>query len=135
MGFSEADAWQLAPYHQQRFGSFVDWRCKKNGQQCLNNSLTPSFSAWADAMGNLPSSQGDHIPLLKTGFFLAGHPSQGCFGLQSHYALHATCSIKASFLSTLISLLVSVACFYILHMSLRIGDLTVLKCGDLEKLL
>ncbi|GFV18277.1 cytochrome P450 4V2 [Trichonephila clavipes] len=23
---------------------------QKNGQQCLNNSLTPSFSAWADAM-------------------------------------------------------------------------------------
>ncbi|GFU65801.1 transposable element Tc1 transposase [Trichonephila clavipes] len=23
-----------------------DWRCKTNGQQCLNNSLTPSFSAW-----------------------------------------------------------------------------------------
>ncbi|GFW24253.1 transposable element Tc1 transposase [Trichonephila clavipes] len=32
-----------------RFGSF-DWRCKTNGQQCLNNSLTPSFSAWADAV-------------------------------------------------------------------------------------
>ncbi|GFU73693.1 transposable element Tcb1 transposase [Trichonephila clavipes] len=27
-----------------------DWRCKTNGQQCLNNSLTPSFSAWADAV-------------------------------------------------------------------------------------
>ncbi|GFV35076.1 uncharacterized protein TNCV_2304281 [Trichonephila clavipes] len=25
-------------------------RCKMNGQQCLNNSLTPSFSAWADAV-------------------------------------------------------------------------------------
>ncbi|GFT85073.1 transposable element Tc3 transposase [Trichonephila clavipes] len=24
--------------------------CKTNGQQCLNNSLTPSFSAWADAV-------------------------------------------------------------------------------------
>ncbi|GFU06886.1 transposable element Tcb1 transposase [Trichonephila clavipes] len=21
----------------------LDWRCKTNGQQCLNNSLTPSF--------------------------------------------------------------------------------------------
>ncbi|GFT89947.1 transposable element Tc1 transposase [Trichonephila clavipes] len=30
-------------------GSF-DWHCKMNGQQCLNNSLTPSFSAWADAV-------------------------------------------------------------------------------------
>ncbi|GFW93565.1 hypothetical protein TNCV_47681 [Trichonephila clavipes] len=27
-----------------------DWRCKTNGQPCLNNSLTPSFSAWADAV-------------------------------------------------------------------------------------
>ncbi|GFV07861.1 hypothetical protein TNCV_306091 [Trichonephila clavipes] len=27
-----------------------DWRCKTNGQQCLNNSLTPSFSAWVDAV-------------------------------------------------------------------------------------
>ncbi|GFU96116.1 hypothetical protein TNCV_183901 [Trichonephila clavipes] len=23
---------------------------RQNGQQCLNNSLTPSFSAWADAV-------------------------------------------------------------------------------------
>ncbi|GFT05630.1 transposable element Tc3 transposase [Trichonephila clavipes] len=30
-------------------GSF-DWRCKTDGQQCLNNSLTPTFSAWADAV-------------------------------------------------------------------------------------
>ncbi|GFW41420.1 transposable element Tc1 transposase [Trichonephila clavipes] len=29
-----------------------DWRCKLNGQQCLNNSLTPPFSAWADAVKN-----------------------------------------------------------------------------------
>ncbi|GFU24247.1 transposable element Tcb1 transposase [Trichonephila clavipes] len=28
----------------------LDWRCKTNGQQCFNNSLTPSFSAWADAV-------------------------------------------------------------------------------------
>ncbi|GFX34641.1 transposable element Tcb1 transposase [Trichonephila clavipes] len=28
----------------------LDWRCKTNGQQCLNNSLTPSFSAWADTV-------------------------------------------------------------------------------------
>ncbi|GFV21204.1 transposable element Tcb2 transposase [Trichonephila clavipes] len=27
-----------------------DWRCKTNGQQCLNNSLTHSCSAWADAV-------------------------------------------------------------------------------------
>ncbi|GFX63737.1 transposable element Tc1 transposase [Trichonephila clavipes] len=31
-----------------RFGSF-DWCCKTNGQQCIN-SLTPSFSAWTDAV-------------------------------------------------------------------------------------
>ncbi|GFV14886.1 hypothetical protein TNCV_4790871 [Trichonephila clavipes] len=30
-------------------GSF-DWSCKTNGQQCLNNSLTLSFSAWADVV-------------------------------------------------------------------------------------
>ncbi|GFX04839.1 transposable element Tc3 transposase [Trichonephila clavipes] len=26
--------------------------CKTNGQQCLNNSLTPSFSAWAHAVNS-----------------------------------------------------------------------------------
>ncbi|GFW57043.1 hypothetical protein TNCV_3473261 [Trichonephila clavipes] len=54
--------------------------------------------------------------------FLAGHPPQRCFGLQSHCA---PCYFfnQASFIP-LISLLVRVA--YILHMSLRIGDLTVL---------
>ncbi|GFV47473.1 hypothetical protein TNCV_885451 [Trichonephila clavipes] len=30
--------------------SGANWRCKTNGQQCLNNSLTPSFSAWAEAV-------------------------------------------------------------------------------------
>ncbi|GFT38670.1 hypothetical protein TNCV_2931351 [Trichonephila clavipes] len=30
--------------------SSFDWRCKTNGQQCLNNSLTSSFSAWVDAV-------------------------------------------------------------------------------------
>ncbi|GFU66050.1 transposable element Tc1 transposase [Trichonephila clavipes] len=28
----------------------LHWRCKTNGRQCLNNSLTPSFSAWEDAV-------------------------------------------------------------------------------------
>ncbi|GFV24193.1 transposable element Tcb2 transposase [Trichonephila clavipes] len=57
----------------------------------------------------------------KDRMFLAGHPSQGCFGLQSHCA---QCDFfnQASFYP-LISFLVSVA--YILHMALRIGDLTV----------
>ncbi|GFV08619.1 DDE_3 domain-containing protein [Trichonephila clavipes] len=27
-----------------------DCRCKTNGQQCLHNSLTPSFLAWADTV-------------------------------------------------------------------------------------
>ncbi|GFS86904.1 hypothetical protein TNCV_216231 [Trichonephila clavipes] len=56
-------------------------------------------------------------PLLKT----------GCFLLDTHHRdveTHATFSIKLLFIP-LISLLVSVA--YILHMSLRIGDLTVLN--------
>ncbi|GFT26089.1 hypothetical protein TNCV_2700801 [Trichonephila clavipes] len=33
-----------------------------NGQQCLNNSLTPSFSAWADAVKPVLAVRGDHIP-------------------------------------------------------------------------
>ncbi|GFU50365.1 transposable element Tcb2 transposase [Trichonephila clavipes] len=35
---------------------------------------------------NLPSSQGEIISPTKDRMFLAGHPSQGCFGLQSHCA-------------------------------------------------
>ncbi|GFS59533.1 transposable element Tcb2 transposase [Trichonephila clavipes] len=62
-----------------------DWRCKTNGQQCLNNSLTPSFSAWADAVKPAEQS-GKIISPTKDRMFLAGHPSQGCFGLQSHCA-------------------------------------------------
>ncbi|GFX97244.1 transposable element Tc3 transposase [Trichonephila clavipes] len=62
-------------------------------------------------------------PLLKTGCFLLDthHRDVSSF---SRIALHATFSIKLLFIP-LISLLVSVA--YILHMSLRIGDLTVLN--------
>ncbi|GFX81686.1 transposable element Tcb2 transposase [Trichonephila clavipes] len=65
-----------------------------------NNSLTPSFSAWADAAGNLPSSQGRSYPLLKDRMFLAGHPSQDVSAF-SRIALHATFFFfnKASFLS------------------------------------
>ncbi|GFT00005.1 transposable element Tcb2 transposase [Trichonephila clavipes] len=67
--------------------------------------------------------RGDHFPLLKTGCFLLDthHRDVSVF---SRIALHATFSIKLLFIS-LISFLVSVA--YILHMSLRIGDLTVLN--------
>ncbi|GFV93502.1 transposable element Tcb2 transposase [Trichonephila clavipes] len=67
--------------------------------------------------------RGDHIPLLKTRCFLLDthHRDVSAF---SRIALHATFSIKLLFIP-LISLLVSVA--YILHMSLRIGDLTVLN--------
>ncbi|GFX69275.1 transposable element Tcb2 transposase [Trichonephila clavipes] len=71
---------------------------------------------------NCLAVRGDHFP-YKDRMFLAGHPSQGCFGLQSHCA-PCTFSIKLLFIP-LISLLVSVA--YTLHMSLRIGDLTVLN--------
>ncbi|GFV18287.1 cytochrome P450 4V2 [Trichonephila clavipes] len=56
---------------------------QKNGQQCLNNSLTPSFSAWADAMETCLAVR-EIISPTKDRIFLAGHPSQGCFGLQSH---------------------------------------------------
>ncbi|GFS61738.1 transposable element Tcb2 transposase [Trichonephila clavipes] len=67
---------------------------------------------------------GEIISPTKDRMFLAGHPSQGCFGLQSHCALCYFFNIKLLFIP-LISLLVSVA--YILHVSLRIGDLTVLN--------
>ncbi|GFV16930.1 transposable element Tc3 transposase [Trichonephila clavipes] len=68
-------------------------------------------------------SQGRSYPLLKTGCFLLDthHRDVSAF---SRTALHATFSIKLLFIP-LISLLVSVA--YILHMSLRIGDRTVLN--------
>ncbi|GFV16431.1 transposable element Tcb2 transposase [Trichonephila clavipes] len=47
---------------------------------------------------------GEIISPTKDRMFLAGHPSQGCFSLQSHFALHATFSIKLLFIP-LISLL------------------------------
>ncbi|GFV05734.1 transposable element Tcb2 transposase [Trichonephila clavipes] len=58
-------------------------------------------------------------PLLRDRMFLAGHPSQGCFGLQSHCA---PCYFfnQASFIP-LISLLVSVA--YITHVTYILGIL------------
>ncbi|GFU27428.1 transposable element Tcb2 transposase [Trichonephila clavipes] len=67
--------------------------------------------------------RGRSYPLLKTGCFLLDthHKDVSAF---SRIELHATFSIKLLFIP-LISLLVSVA--YILHMSLRIGDLTVLN--------
>ncbi|GFT78595.1 hypothetical protein TNCV_3662631 [Trichonephila clavipes] len=43
---------------------------KTNGQQCLNNSLTPSFSAWGRRCETCLAVRRDHIPLLKTGYFL-----------------------------------------------------------------
>ncbi|GFV97128.1 transposable element Tcb1 transposase [Trichonephila clavipes] len=61
--------------------------------------------------------RGDHIPFLLD----THHRDVSAF---SRIALHATFSIKLLFIP-LISLLVSVA--YTLHMSLRIGDLTVLN--------
>ncbi|GFU73397.1 hypothetical protein TNCV_3525891 [Trichonephila clavipes] len=75
------NARQLIPPQQRSFRLAL----QTNGQQCLNNSMTPSFSAWADAVkpcGDL----GRSYPLLKIRMFLAEHPSQGCFGLESHCA-------------------------------------------------
>ncbi|GFU76492.1 hypothetical protein TNCV_3046911 [Trichonephila clavipes] len=37
-------------------------RCKTNGQQCLNNSLTPSFSACGRRCETCLAVKGDHIP-------------------------------------------------------------------------
>ncbi|GFU91062.1 transposable element Tcb2 transposase [Trichonephila clavipes] len=60
----------------------------------------------------------------KDRMFLSGHPSQGCFGLQSHCA---PCYFfnQASFYPSDFSF--NKCCLHILHMSLRIGDLTVLN--------
>ncbi|GFV25648.1 hypothetical protein TNCV_3360331 [Trichonephila clavipes] len=58
-----------------------------NGQQCLNNSLTPSFSACSRRCETLLAVRGDHIP--KDRMFLAGHPSQDVSAF-SRIALHAT---------------------------------------------
>ncbi|GFV70090.1 transposable element Tcb2 transposase [Trichonephila clavipes] len=67
------------------------------------------------------------ISPFKDRMFLAGHPSQGCFGLQSHCA---PCYFfnQASFIP-LISLLVSVA--YIAHVLTYWGSYGI-KCVDLE---
>ncbi|GFU94767.1 transposable element Tcb2 transposase [Trichonephila clavipes] len=67
------------------------------------------------------------ISPTKDRMFLAGHPSQGCFGLQSHCA---QCYFfnQASFIP-LISLLVSVA--YITHVLTYWGSYGI-KCVDLE---
>ncbi|GFW75210.1 transposable element Tcb2 transposase [Trichonephila clavipes] len=74
----------------------------------------------------LPSSQ-EILSPTKDRMFLAGHPSQGCFGLQSHCA---PCYFfnTASFIP-LISLLVSVA--YITHVLTYWGSYGI-KYVDLE---
>ncbi|GFY21172.1 hypothetical protein TNCV_3992161 [Trichonephila clavipes] len=48
MGFSRQTlgSWYLTTSNTRE----LDWRCKTNGQQCLNISLTPSFLAWAEAV-------------------------------------------------------------------------------------
>ncbi|GFX67318.1 hypothetical protein TNCV_4657891 [Trichonephila clavipes] len=97
-------------------------------KQCLNNSLTSSFLSMGRRCETCLAVRGDHIP-TKDRMFLAGHPSQGCFGLQSHcIALDATFSIKLLFIP-LISLLVSVA--YIAHVLTYWGSYGI-KCVDLE---
>ncbi|GFU07737.1 transposable element Tcb2 transposase [Trichonephila clavipes] len=73
--------------------------------------------------------RGDHIP-TKDRMFLAGHPSQGCFGLQSHCA-PCYFLIKLLFIP-LISLLVSVA--YITHVLTYWGSYGI-KCVDFESFL
>ncbi|GFW17224.1 transposable element Tc3 transposase [Trichonephila clavipes] len=42
-------------------GSF-DWRCKTNGQQCLNNSLTPLILSMDRRCETCLAVRGDHIP-------------------------------------------------------------------------
>ncbi|GFV02260.1 hypothetical protein TNCV_4411611 [Trichonephila clavipes] len=69
---------------------------RRMGKQCLNNSLTPSFSAWADAVETCLAVRGDHIPYLRPDVS-CWTPITGCFGLQSHCRLHATFFNQASF--------------------------------------
>ncbi|GFU97042.1 hypothetical protein TNCV_2165461 [Trichonephila clavipes] len=103
------------------------WRCKTNGQQCLNNSLPPSFSACGRRCETCLAVRGDHIPLLKTGCFLLDTISRDVSAF-SRIALHATLSIKLLFIP-LISLLVSVA--YITHVLYVLGFFGI-KCVDLK---
>ncbi|GFX90879.1 transposable element Tcb2 transposase [Trichonephila clavipes] len=63
----------------------------------------------------------------KDRMFLAGHPSQGCFGDQSHCA--PCYFFNQAFFIPLISLLVSVA--YITHVLTYWGSYGI-KCVDLE---
>ncbi|GFV71107.1 transposable element Tcb2 transposase [Trichonephila clavipes] len=70
---------------------------KTDGQQCLNISLHP-HSQHGQTLCNLPSSQGRSVSPTKDQMFLAGHPSQGCFGLQSHCA---PCYFQSSFFLSL----------------------------------
>ncbi|GFU41449.1 transposable element Tcb2 transposase [Trichonephila clavipes] len=71
--------------------------------------------------------RGDHIP-TKDRMFLAGHPSQGCFGLQSHCA---PCYFfdKASFYPSDFSF--SKCCLHITYVLTYWGSYGI-KCVDLE---
>ncbi|GFX33507.1 transposable element Tcb2 transposase [Trichonephila clavipes] len=66
------------------------------------------------------------ISPTKDRMFLAEHPSQGCFGLQSHCD---PCYFSIKLLLPLISLLLSVA--YITHVLTYWGSYGI-KCVDLE---
>ncbi|GFW02232.1 hypothetical protein TNCV_4059011, partial [Trichonephila clavipes] len=66
-----------------------DWRCKTNGQQCLNNSLTPSFSAWAERCETRLAVRGDHIPPTKAPDASCWTPITGMFRPSVALALHA----------------------------------------------
>ncbi|GFU84906.1 hypothetical protein TNCV_4953841, partial [Trichonephila clavipes] len=68
MGFSRQTLGSSYLTTSIRFGSF-DWRCKTNGQQCLNNSLTPSFLSMGRRCETCLAVRRSY-PLLKTGCFL-----------------------------------------------------------------
>ncbi|GFU67961.1 transposable element Tcb2 transposase, partial [Trichonephila clavipes] len=81
---SRQNAWQLVPPPPVTIRELRLALQRRDGQQCLNNSLTyPHSRRMGRRCENLPSVRGDHIP-TKDRMFLAGHQSQGCFGLQSH---------------------------------------------------
>ncbi|GFV32553.1 transposable element Tcb2 transposase [Trichonephila clavipes] len=100
--------------------------CKTNGNNASTTIDNLILSINTSIAVNPPSSQETHIPLLQDRIFLAGHPSQGCFGLQSHcvpcYFFNQLLFIP------LISLLISVA--YITR-PYALGSYGI-KCVDLE---
>ncbi|GFT75296.1 hypothetical protein TNCV_967571 [Trichonephila clavipes] len=93
---------------------------KTNGQQCLNNSLTPSFSAWADAVKPAKQS-GEIISATKDRMYLCWTHHRD---VSPSVALRSMLLFQSRFFLSL-DFSFSKCCSH--YMSLRIGDLTVLN--------